>query len=99
MDGYERLYEEVERATVKFVGFVTDLARYDFGIIYTNQFFGKPLVICMQTGKSTLLCAEEASNIDHLLTTFQLSDPGEGEKLAEFFRHQLPFPSLLSQYE
>jgi hypothetical protein len=55
MEFFEKLYDEHENAKVRFIGFTTESTRYDFGIIYTNMFFGKPLVVCMQTGRSTLL--------------------------------------------
>jgi len=60
MSHYERLYDESEKVKVRFVGFVSDHGRYDFGIIYTKMFFGKPLVVCMQTGRSSLLSQEDA---------------------------------------
>ncbi|MEH7522835.1 SAV0927 family protein, partial [Bacillus sp. JJ1503] len=50
MDLFEKLYDEHENVKVRFVGFTTELTRYDFGIVFTNLFFGKPLVVCMQTG-------------------------------------------------
>jgi hypothetical protein len=51
MNLFEKLYDEYEKVKVRFVGFTTKDTRYDFGIVYTNMFFGKPLVICMQTGR------------------------------------------------
>lgn len=48
---FEKLYDEHESVKVRFLGFMTHENRYDFGVIYTNMFFGKPLVVCMQTGE------------------------------------------------
>lgn len=52
---FEKLYDEHENVHIRFLGFMTHENRYDFGVIYTNMFFGKPLVVCMQTGRATLL--------------------------------------------
>ncbi len=90
MDRYDSLYDVTETARVQFLGFVSERNRYDFGIVYTNSFFGKPLVICMQTGQSTLLSSEDAINPDYLLKTFRLGCPNEAEELCQFFQEYLP---------
>ena len=69
---FEKLYDEDENVKVRFVGFVTENTRYDFGIVYTNLFFGKPLVVCMQTGRSTLLDAKDLEDIDYLQSVFKV---------------------------
>ena len=66
MEIFEKLYDEDENVKVRFIGFTTELARYDFGIIYTNVFFGKPLVVCMQTGRSTLLDPGDLNDTEYL---------------------------------
>ncbi|WP_078554951.1 DUF3055 domain-containing protein [Bacillus alkalicellulosilyticus] len=98
MNLFERLYDEQENVKVQFTGFTTDDVRYDFGIVYTNMFFGKPLVICMQTGRSALLCADDAKNIDHLQRVFHIKQPKEAEDLSLFFEETLPTMPLEPQY-
>lgn len=98
MSLFEHLYDESEQVKVRFVGFVSDEARYDFGIVYTNQFFGKPLVVCMQTGRSSLMCSEDVVNTEYLLKTFNLPNLSEADKLKEFFKLNLPAVIQESQY-
>lgn len=98
MNVYERLYDETENAKVRFVGFVSENARYDFGIVFTKQFFGKPLVVCMQTGRSTLMCSEEALRIEHIQRAFKIHCQEEAEHLSVFFQYNLPSMPLESQY-
>ncbi|WP_338469965.1 DUF3055 domain-containing protein [Niallia sp. XMNu-256] len=98
MEQFEKLYEEDENVKVRFIGFTTELARYDFGIVYTNQFFGKPLVVCMQTGRSTILDPEDLHDIDYLMSVFKMSDYQQAVELAEFFTETLPSASLQAQY-
>ncbi|EPY10227.1 MULTISPECIES: DUF3055 domain-containing protein [Paenibacillus] len=56
---FDHLYEVSEQANVTFVGWATEQIRYDFALIYSDHFIGKTLVVCMQTGRSTLLCADD----------------------------------------
>ncbi|MDQ0339129.1 hypothetical protein J2S00_001915 [Caldalkalibacillus uzonensis] len=96
---HERLYDVSENANVRFVGFASDRARYDFGLVFTNQFFGKPLVICMQTGRSTLLSADEAENVEYLQRTFNISSCEEAEQLSVFFQHAIPRMTVEPEHE
>ncbi|MCA1029904.1 DUF3055 domain-containing protein [Bacillus timonensis] len=96
---FEKMYEENEKVNVRFVGFTTERVRYDFGIIYTNMFFGKPLVVCMQTGRSTLLDPKDIEDLDHLRQVFRINSLDEASDLAEFFKEALPWTSLETQYE
>ncbi|MCG6171501.1 DUF3055 domain-containing protein, partial [Anoxybacillus sp. LAT_11] len=84
MNLFEKLYDEYEKAKVRFVGFTAKDTRYDFGIVYTNMFFGKPLVICMQTGRSTLLDPKDVENHEYLQQIFRIDTKEQAADLAEF---------------
>ncbi|MFZ3588107.1 DUF3055 domain-containing protein [Bacillus sp. DJP31] len=99
MNYFDRLYDESETVKVRFVGFTTDDVRYDFGIVYTNMFFGKPLVVCMQTGRSALLDPQDIKNLEHLQQVFKIRSLKEAEDIAEFFKETLPSMPLETQYE
>ncbi|WP_096154793.1 MULTISPECIES: DUF3055 domain-containing protein [Bacillus] len=99
MNLFDKLYDESENVNVRFVGFTTEEVRYDFGIVYTNLFFGKPLVICMQTGRSTLLDPKDISDLDHLQQAFRIESKEEAEDLAEFFLSAIPAVPFQEQYE
>ncbi|USG67500.1 DUF3055 domain-containing protein [Brevibacillus ruminantium] len=99
MERYDHLYDVAENANVRFFGFVTERTRHDFGIVYTNKFYGKPLVICMQTGQSTLLASDDAVNPEYLKKIFRLDCTEEAEMLANFFQDCLPsLPFEENQY-
>lgn len=95
----EKLYDEDEKVKVRFVGLVTEQTRYDFGIVYTNQFFGKPLVICMQTGRAALLDPNDLEDIDYLQSAFRIDNYRDALELAEFFWQTLPSTPFEPQYE
>ncbi|NMD71932.1 DUF3055 domain-containing protein [Bacillus sp. DNRA2] len=96
---FEKLYDESEKVKVRFVGFTTESTRYDFGIIYTNLFFGKPLVVCMQTGRSALLDPKDLDNTEYVKSSFKISDEQQALDLVEFFRNTLPGVPFGPQYE
>ncbi|WP_139490016.1 DUF3055 domain-containing protein [Brevibacillus dissolubilis] len=99
MEIYDNLYDVSENANVRFFGFVSQKQRYDFGIVYTHRFYGKPLVICMQTGQSTLLSSEDAVNPTYLQKIFRLDCPDEADELSRFFQENLPsLPFEENQY-
>lgn len=98
METFEHLYDESENAKVRFLGFASEHSRYDFGIVYTHKFYGKPLVICMQTGQSTLLCSEDALNPGYLKKTFRLKSEREAKELSAYLRDFLPTVSFEDQY-
>jgi Protein of unknown function (DUF3055) len=99
MTNFEKLYEEDENAKVRFVGFITEYTRYDFGIVYTSQFFGKPLVVCMQTGRSTLLDPNDLEDIDYLQSAFKIDNYQDAADLAEFLYRTLPSTPFEPQYD
>jgi hypothetical protein len=99
MNVFEKLYDEHENVKVRFVGFTTKDVRYDFGIVYTNMFFGKPLVICMQTGRSTLLDPKDVEDHEYLQRIFRIDTIEQAADLAEFFIETLPSVPLETQYE
>lgn len=99
MTFYQKLYDESEKVKVRFIGFATEDVRYDFGIVYTNMFFGKPLVVCMQTGRSTLLDLDDVRNLDHLRNVFRLENIKDAADLAAFFEEKLPAIYLETQYD
>ncbi len=56
------LLEEKENQTVLHYCVATDTHRYDFSVIYSNQFFGKAMVISLQTEKMVLMCQDDIEN-------------------------------------
>lgn len=98
MELYDRLYDESERVNVQFVGMTTDNGRFDFGIVFTTMFFGKPLITCMQTGKSCLLNRDDLDDVDYVKDLFEVSEESDAVALQEFFRSVLPPSILEAQY-
>lgn len=86
----EQLYEVTERAPLNFVGFMTDTRRYDFAIVHSRSFYGKPLVICMQSGRSAALDTDDLGRLDQIMDIYNLEERSEAEQLAAFLTAHLP---------
>ncbi|MDQ0272435.1 DUF3055 domain-containing protein [Cytobacillus purgationiresistens] len=99
MEFFQKLYDEHENVNVRFVGFTTDLTRYDFGIIYTSLFFAKPLVVCMQTGRSTLLDPKDLDDTEYLQKVFKMDNNEQTAELIEFFKETIPQSHFETEYE
>lgn len=95
----EKFYDETERVNVRFVGYMTTDVRYDFGIVFTHLFFGKPLVICMQTGRTVLLDMKDLEDIDYLKKVFRIETIQQASELAEFLKETIPTIPFETQYE
>lgn len=99
LEHYDSLYDLTESAQVRFIGMVTEQTRYDFGIVYTSRFFGKPLVVCLQTGQSALLGSEDAHTAGTLKRIFRLSNEREATELCKLLQDLLPsLPIVENQY-
>jgi len=95
---FEHLYDEAEQTNVNFIGCISENARYDFSIIYTNHFFGKPLVVCMQTGRSAVIGTEDLNHVDYIQKMFHITDRKVGEDLAVLLRSRIPAVGVSDQY-
>lgn len=96
---FEPLYDVSELTHVHFIGYATEHARYDFSIVYTDHFFGKTLVICMQTGRSALLDANDLTNTDYLQLKFSIANPESAAELALCLAARIPSLQITDQYE
>lgn len=95
---FERLYDVTKTSSVSFVGYMTERSRYDFAIVYTDNFFGKPLVVCMQSGRSAVLCADDISNLEYLQNAFHLNGSKEAEELSAVLGELIPAVGSQEQY-
>lgn len=96
---FEKLYDEHENAKVRFIGFVTSDVRYDIGIVYSNMFFGKPLVICMQSRQCILLDRQDVLYPNQLKFLCKLKSDEEAMELAKYLSDWLPNPRMEESYE
>ncbi|WP_411334948.1 DUF3055 domain-containing protein [Metabacillus indicus] len=99
MNTLEKFYDDTEQANVRYVGFASSDLRYDMAIVYSGMFFGKPLVICLQTGKSVLLDSSDIEDLEFLMRSFRIDTLQQAAELSDFFREVIPSVQLTTQYE
>ncbi|ASS75979.1 hypothetical protein CIG75_14090 [Tumebacillus algifaecis] len=88
---YINMYDQQEETVTRFVGFVGN-HRWDLAITQTQHFYGKCLVINIQSGRSAILNKEDLEEDKrHILAAqFGLTDEEETDELAEFLLGNLP---------
>lgn len=82
------LFDESESTQTRFVGFVTEGNRYDFTVTYSQHFWGKAIVTCLQSHRSALLDGHDAHNVEYLSSKFNLSSE-EAVHLSAFLQTML----------
>ncbi|MCM3594497.1 DUF3055 domain-containing protein [Metabacillus idriensis] len=99
MNALEKFYDDTEQANVRYVGFASSDLRYDLAIVYSSMFFGKPLVVCLQTGKAALLDSLDIEDLELLKQTFRTDTLQQASELSDFFKDVIPAGHLTTQYE
>ncbi|WP_096201624.1 DUF3055 domain-containing protein [Bacillus sp. FJAT-45350] len=95
---YEKLYAEHEEVNMHHVGFISNDKRYDFAIVFTTLFFGKTLVVCIQSGRSALLDSEDIHEPEKLCSLLGVCSQEEVEKVTAFLLENIPDMPFKSQY-
>ncbi|UOF89124.1 DUF3055 domain-containing protein [Fodinisporobacter ferrooxydans] len=83
------MYDETEPTSTRYVGFVGSYGRFDLAILQTNHFYGKKLVICLQTNRCAILDQSEAEHAPYIQEVFQLRSEEEAEELSNFLSHNI----------
>lgn len=93
----EILLEEKSTQTMYYYCLCTDEYRYDLMVSYTDQFFGKTMVISLQTGKMVLMCLEDIDNEEVYAEKLGIKE-SDIESCKSFLRMVLNEKQFASQY-
>ncbi len=78
------LYEETETSDIKYISFIGESnTRFDLAIIITDRFFGKSLVVNIQSGRTAIIGSDDLEEPDYIQEAFQLSEE-EAKDLYEY---------------
>jgi hypothetical protein len=81
---FDFLSDSTESTSTRYVTFVTpSLKRFDLAVLTTNRFYGKKLVVDMQSRLSAVLGADDLDDEGVLESVFRLTAEEAGE-LAQF---------------
>lgn len=56
---YDFLYDVMEKPLTRYVSVATQANRYDFGLLYSQHFDGKSIILSLQTWNGVLLSFDE----------------------------------------
>jgi len=84
LKNYDFLSDSTEQTSTRFVTFISPhFHRFDLAIVTTNRFYGKKLVIDMQSGRSGILGPDDLEEDGVLENTFRI-DAEQAADLAQF---------------
>ena len=82
------LYDDLEDAKTRFVGFTGESQRYDLAILLSTRFFGKVLVMDIQYGRSAIIGSDDVEEPGYLEEVFNRT-PEEAKELRDYLREIL----------
>jgi hypothetical protein len=87
MEEFEFLYDDTEETKTRFVSFVGKENRYDLVILMSGRFYGKHLIMHLQSNQFAIIGPDDLEEEGYLEHAFSLSE-GEAKEL-ESFLHTL----------
>lgn len=73
------LYDETEDTQTRFIGFMGEETRFDLAIMTTERYFGKQLVLNIQSGRFAIIGEDDLDEEGHLQKAFNISDTDADE--------------------
>ncbi|MFA9560038.1 DUF3055 domain-containing protein [Evansella sp. AB-rgal1] len=77
------LYDEVEDTKTRFISFMGESQRFDLIIMTTNRYYGKKLVLDIQSNRFGIIGSDDLEEPGYLEDAFQLNEE-DGKELREF---------------
>jgi hypothetical protein len=76
---HDIFYDETEQTKTRYIGFFGEHKRFDLAIIQTDRFFGKMLVIDIQSGRTAIIGPDDLEEEGYLAYAFDLNEDEEKE--------------------
>lgn len=77
------LYDEAEQTNTRFVSFIGQSKRFDLAIISTHRFYGKLLILDLQSNRFAIIGTDDLEEPGYLEQIYQLSEE-EADELRQF---------------
>ncbi|OQP07448.1 cytosolic protein [Geobacillus sp. 46C-IIa] len=68
------LYDDTIQAAVRFVSFVGERQRFDLALIETDRFYGKSIVLDLQSNRFAILGRDDLEEPGYLERAYQLDE-------------------------
>jgi len=85
MSDFDFLYDHSEETTTRFVCFIGNesMHRFDLAIMTTTRYYGKKLVIDLQTGRTAVMGPDDLAEEGYLEYAFKINEE-EAQELTAF---------------
>ncbi len=83
MSSIDYLYDQTEQTSTRFVCFVGANRRFDLAITTTDRFFGKKLVMDIQSGRTAIIGPDDLEEEGYIAYAYQLNVE-DAEELTDF---------------
>ncbi len=77
------LYDDTLQSQTRYVSFVGESQRFDLAIVQTNRFYGKQIVLDLQSNRFAIVGSDDLREPGYLEYAFQLNE-AEAEELHSF---------------
>ncbi|HHY22060.1 MAG TPA: DUF3055 domain-containing protein [Bacilli bacterium] len=77
------LYDETEETKTRYISFMGENQRFDLAIITTDRYYGKKLVLDMQSNRLAVIGHDDLEEPGYLEYAFNLKEE-EGQELRNF---------------
>lgn len=77
------LYDEMEETKSRYVSFMGENQRFDLMIITTDRYYGKQLVLDIQSNRFAIIGQDDLDEPGYLEEAFRLNDE-DGQELRDF---------------
>ncbi|WP_209124958.1 SAV0927 family protein [Alkalihalobacillus sp. BA299] len=96
---FESIYGMDDLSMVQHIGYASESRMYDFTLVFSDHFFGKTLVTCLQSGNSSLLDFQDVSDVSLLKKVFRIQDDATAQEVSALLQTKIPLAKNYDQYE
>lgn len=80
MSDFDYLYDTTEQTSTRFVCFIGEsMRRFDLAIMTTNRYYGKKMIIDLQSGRSAIIGPDDLAEEGYLEFAFKLTEEEAAE--------------------
>ncbi|MBE3551728.1 MAG: DUF3055 domain-containing protein [Kyrpidia tusciae] len=96
--GEHILFSETEDTRTHFATLDVAGTRFDLAVTYSQHFMGKSIVMCLQTGRASIMDAHDAEDPQRVAQHFGIDDGETATELGHYLTSVLSYPPRGEQF-
>lgn len=96
--GEHILFSETEDTRTHFATLDVAGTRFDLAVTYSQHFMGKSIVMCLQTGRASIMDAHDAEDPQRVAQHFGIDDGETAAELGHYLTSVLSYPPRGEQF-